>query len=150
MKLHHFPTVACMLMSTLFYGVHVQARDTHQMFNIETAINTDAAKGKLDTDVKLFFGEQKSPTISKKLGEWKTNKKTNAFGKSDQIACEWAFLSALLELQERAKKEGGNAVVNIKSNYKNEETSSATEYMCGAGAMVAGVALKGTVVILKK
>ena len=43
-------------------------------------------------------------------------------------------------------KEGGNAVVNIVSNYKNKETSSETEYMCGNGALMAGVALKGTVI----
>jgi uncharacterized protein YbjQ (UPF0145 family) len=54
----------------------------------------------------------------------------------------------VLELQERARKEGGNAVINIKSNYRNEERASATQYTCGAGAVIAGVALKGDVVTL--
>ena len=56
----------------------------------------------------------------------------------------------MLELQERAAKEGGNAVVEIKSNYKNSERSSETEYMCGNGAVMSGVALKGKVVKLAK
>ena len=36
-------------------------------------------------------------------------------------------------LQERAKREGGNAVINIKSVYKNENVENNTEYLCGAG-----------------
>jgi uncharacterized protein YbjQ (UPF0145 family) len=57
-------------------------------------------------------------------------------------------LSAVLELQERAVKEGGDAVVGIKSNWKNQETVSDTEYVCADGSLMSGVALKGTVVKL--
>jgi hypothetical protein len=88
--------------------------------------------------------------VAKAIGEWGTNKKTNAFGKSDKAACEWVFLSAILTMQERARSEGGDAIINIRSNYKNIETSSETEYMCGAGAVIAGVAFKGEVVKLAK
>src|SRR5262252_5676668 len=68
--------------------------------------------------------------------------------RSDLEACEWVFLSAVIALQERARKEGGNAVINIVSNYRNVVTSSETEYVCGAGGLMAGVALKGRVVNL--
>ncbi|POB08294.1 excinuclease, partial [Vibrio vulnificus] len=78
-----------------------------------------------------------------------TNKKTNAFNKTDEEACNWVFLSAMIVLKERAIKEGGNAVVDIKSNYKNNLTSSVDTFQCGAGTMVAGVALTGKVVKLK-
>ncbi|MGE5386495.1 MAG: excinuclease ABC subunit A [Betaproteobacteria bacterium] len=125
-----------------------QARDTHQMYPIADALATPAAQEKLDKGVKLYFAGQKTPKPAKTFGEWKTNKKTNGFNKGDKEACEWTFLSALLELQERAIKEGGNAVINIKSNYKSQETASPTEYMCGSGALMSGVALKGTVVKL--
>ena len=126
------------------------ARDSQNMYSLDDALNNPAAKQKMDPDVKLYFGKQGHPNVEKKIGEWGTNKKTNAFGKSDKKACEWAFLSAVLTMQARAKAEGGDAVINIRSNYKNIETSSETEYMCGAGAMVAGVALKGDVVKLAK
>ena len=116
------------------------------MYSIEEAMNTPAALEKLNKDIKLYFGKQKAPAAAKNLGEWKTNKKTNAFNKTDKEACEWTFLSAVLELQERAVKEGGDAVVNIVSNYKNQETISETEYMCGNGALMSGVAFKGTVI----
>ncbi|WP_431855377.1 hypothetical protein [Azospirillum sp.] len=129
-------------------GMPAQARDTRHMFPVDAALATAAAQEKLDKGVKLYFGKQKHPKAAKDFGEWATNKKTNAFNKSDREACEWAFLSAVLELQERARKQGGNAVINIKSNYKNTETVSDAEYMCGAGGLMAGVALKGTVVKL--
>ena len=35
------------------------------------------------------------------------------------------------------------------SNYKNEVRESATEFTCGAGAVIAGVALQGDVVTLR-
>jgi hypothetical protein len=41
-------------------------------------------------------------------------------------------------------------VINIKSVYKNDNVESASEYLCGAGTIMAGVALRGTVVTLKK
>lgn len=124
------------------------ARDDHNLYPLKDALNTPAAQQKLDKNVKLYFGNQRHPKVAKSLGEWRTNKKTNAFNKSDKEACEWVFLSAALELQERAVKEGGNAVINIKSNYKDRETTSDNQYTCGNGALMAGVALKGTVVRL--
>ena len=73
-----------------------------------------------------------------------TNKKTNAANKSDPEACMWVMLSALLELQEGAKKRGATAVVAIESYYKKVPFSSAKEYECHVGTFVAGVALRGT------
>lgn len=135
-------------LAALAASANTFARDDQRMHPLEDALTTEAARDKLDPSIKLFFGNQKHPRIAKDFGEWKTNKKTNGFNKSDKEACEWVFLSAVLELQERAQKEGGNAVINIKSNYKNNERSSETEYMCGSGALMSGVALKGTVVKL--
>lgn len=125
-------------------------RDEHHLYSIKEALSIPTADAKLDKGIHLYFGNQPHPDAAKTLGEWRTNKKTNAFNKSDKEACEWTFLSAVLELQERARKEGGDAVVNIKSNYKDKEHSSNSEYECGAGALMAGVALKGTVVKLGK
>ena len=59
------------------------------------------------------------------------------------------MLSALLEFRETAEKNGANAVTNLVSYYKKDAQSSDTDYECHAGAFVAGVALKGTVVKLK-
>ena len=66
--------------------------------------------------------------------------------KSDTTACQWVFLSAMKSLKVLAQRKGANAVINIKSNYKNNPTSSNTQFTCGAGATIAGVALIGDAV----
>jgi uncharacterized protein YbjQ (UPF0145 family) len=124
------------------------ARDTVANYPVEAALHSEP--GKVSDDIALYFAGQPHAAVTKSMGEFATNKKTNAFGKSDEAACQHVFLSAVIELQERARKEGGNAVINIKSNYKNEVRESATEFTCGAGAVIAGVALKGDVVTLRK
>jgi hypothetical protein len=126
---------------------HAFARDTVASYPVDAAIASEP--GKVTPDVALYFAGQSHPAVAQSYGEFATNKKTNAFGKSDLQACQHVFLSAVIELQERARKEGGNAVINIKSNYRNELTESATEFTCGAGAVIAGVALLGDVVTLK-
>ena len=126
----------------------VFARDTVDNYPIDAALHSEP--GKVSDDIGLYFAGQHHAAVVKSMGEFATNKKTNAFGKSDLEACQHVFLSAVIELQERARKEGGNAVINIKSNYKNELRESATEFTCGAGAVIAGVALTGDVVTLRK
>ena len=119
------------------------ARDTRLKLPIKDALETSDAKAKLGTEVKFVFGS--SPAGAKTFGTYTSNKKTNFANKSDKEGCEWAFLSAMISLKERALAEGGNAVVNIQSYYKKNEFTSATEYECAAGAFVGGVALRGTV-----
>ena len=55
----------------------------------------------------------------------------------------------MLALQKRAHSVGADAVVNIVSNYKNIENSSATEFECHEGNIMSGVALKREFVKLK-
>jgi uncharacterized protein YbjQ (UPF0145 family) len=147
----HFALISLMLLiiSTLCLTDLAQARDTLHNFNVNEALQIGRDTGAILDNVRVFFAGQGHPAVSKKYGEFKTNKKTNAFNKSDEKACQWAFFSALKTLQSRALKEGGNAVIDIKSNYKSQEFASSTEFQCGAGALMAGVALKGTVVKLK-
>lgn len=119
------------------------ARDDRLTFKIQTALSHVEAKQKLDPGIRLFFGKQAHPPIAADLGDDKANDKTRAFSRTDQDACDWAFLSAILKLQKRARSLQANAVVGITSVYKNEPFQSETEYQCGAGSMVAGVALAG-------
>ncbi len=136
-------TALVTVLAALIASSAVQARDDALMFPVQDVL--EEYKDRLDPDVTFYFGEQSYPEPSKKLGEFVTNKKTNAFNKSDEEACKWVMLSALLQLQDRAISEGGNAVVDIRSYYKKKEVSSETEYECHAGAFVAGVALIGRV-----
>lgn len=124
-------------------SVAAHARDTQHMLPIASALQVSDAQEKLDGSIKFFFGKQKTPKVLTRLGSDFSNRKTNAFGKSDEVACNWAFLSALVALEKRAKELGANAVVNIVSYYKKNEVSSPTEFECHAGGIMAGVALKG-------
>jgi uncharacterized protein YbjQ (UPF0145 family) len=135
---------------SLFLSMVAAARDTVLPYPVADALNSEQAKAKLGTSVKFYFGDQAYGTVEKKLSEYRTNRKTNAFNKSDKEACEWVFLSAMLALRDRALQEGADAVVNIRSNYRNNLTSSNDTYQCGSGALVAGVALVGDLVKLKQ
>ena len=126
------------------------ARDTKYILPIAPALATKDASERLEGSVKFFFGKQEYPKIVTKLGTDVSNRKTNAVGKSDERACNWAFLSAMIALERRAKQLGANAVVNIVSYYKKVEMSSTTDFECHAGAVIAGVALKGDFVKIEE
>jgi len=133
----------------LIYMNTSMARDDIGNWPFKEAIERGINEGVLDGSVTFYLDGNPHPKIVKNHGEYRSNKKTNAVGKSDQKACQWALLSALKSFQQRAQSLGANAVVNIKSNYKNNTYSHPTEYQCGAGAIMAGVALKADVVKLE-
>ena len=139
-------TAGLVSLALLMSAAH--ARDERLKMPIKDAMESAEAKEKLGTEVKFFFGAQKYPKPTQTLGTFPTNKKTNFANKSDAEGCKIAFLSAMIALKDRALREGGNAVVNIQSNYKDAKFESETEYECGAGKILGGVALRGTVVKL--
>jgi len=136
--------------ATLVLSINTaEARNDLQDFSIQEALSTPEAKQKIDTNIRLYFGNKKHPKYQRSFGKFSTSKKTNAFNKSDKLACEWAFLSAIIQMQRKAKSLGANAIVNIKSNYNRTETSSRKTFKCAAGNILAGVALKGTFIKTK-
>lgn len=137
-----------LLLSLLLIPSSVYARDDIGSYSIKEALDLEQSKEELGNDIKFFFGNQAHGKILKNYGVVRTNKKTSAFGRSDLDACQWVFLSAMITLRDSALTEGANAVINIKSYYRNDLTSSEDTFQCGAGAFVAGVALVGTVVTL--
>jgi uncharacterized protein YbjQ (UPF0145 family) len=101
---------------------------------------------RLDKSIHYYFGSSSHPSVDRTFGEYVTNQKTNALGKTDARACHWVFLSAMLELEKRAHNLGANAVININSYYKKEIVSNPDEVECHTGFLIAGIALKGTFV----
>lgn len=139
-----------LLLASMLIVSSTFARDDIGDYSVKETLALEQSKSKLGDEVSFYFGNQKHPGVQKNFGEVATNKKTNAFGKSDKEACQWVFLSAMISLKERALREGGNAVINIKSNYRNDLTTSNDTFKCGAGAIMAGVALVGEVVLISK
>src|SRR5690606_33086689 len=119
------------------------ARDERLKMPLAAAMESEEAKQKLGSEIKFFFGAQASPQPARTFGTFTSNKKTNFANKSDEEGCKIAFLSAMISLRDRALREGGDAVVNIHSVYKNVPFKSETEYECGAGKIMGGVALRG-------
>ena len=129
-----------MLLLASMPGVtHATDKVVHFAFN--NAVVAATQSGKLDGSVKFYLADIKpdgQPTVLKTIT---VEKKTNAFGKQDQVSCDWALQSALISLQEDAKEVGANAVVDIISDYDNEYRDN-EKYECHVGFLMSGVVLK--------
>lgn len=119
-------------------------RDTVHYYSISDALNSSEAKTALNPKVQLYFGKAAPGKVV--VPNALTNKKTNAANKTDEASCQWAFISAVKQLQERAEKEGATKVGNIVSFYKKRAYQSTSQYECHAGNLMSGVALKGQIV----
>jgi len=80
------------------------------------------------------------------IGTTESRRPTNGIGKSDEAACQWALLSALLAIKADAQARGGSAVVNLRSFATGQEFVSTTEYQCISGATNSRVYIRGTIV----
>ncbi len=145
MKLKNW-TLAALLLAAV--PTLSQARDTTLYPDFQAAVQEATNAGRLDGSVKFYLAGQPVKASVIKSGVT-TSQKTNAFNKSDEGACSWALQSALIRFQNAAKAAGANAVVNIASNYKNIERKDSKTYECHAGAIMAGVALKGDLANVK-
>ncbi len=126
------------------------AKDDVLMLPIAAALDANDARSRLGDDIKFYFGDQPTPKVQSKITTDKTSQRTNGFNKTPAEACNWVFLSSMLALKKKAEQVGANAVVNIVSNYNNNEKSSQTEFECHDGAIMSGVALKGDFVKIGK
>ena len=142
--------VAALLTVSLTASFSASAEDKMIKFPIAGAMAANDAQQRLGDTVKFYFADQQTPKVASKITSDKTSQLTNGFGKSSEKACNWVFLSAMLALQKRATEVGADAVVNIVSNFRDQEFASQTEYECADGAIMAGVALKGDFVKLAK
>ena len=139
----------CVLGLGVFVASEALARNTFVDLDVAEARAQGAGRENL-LAVPVFMAGEKRPATSQELGTFTANRSTNAFNKSDRAACQIAFLSALIVLQNRALLEGGDAVVDVRSVTRGNLLESATQFRCVAGNVVAVVALEGLVVKLKK
>lgn len=121
-----------------------------EKYSIQDTLSLLYAKASLGDNVKLYFGNQPHKKVVKDFGIVRTMKRTNGVGKSDMEACQRSFVSGLVALQHEATKRGGNAVINIKTIWKNQVSESADTFECGAGTLMAGMTVTGTVVQIEE
>ena len=140
---------AALFVSLSLCATSVQARDTTHYFPIHEALEEARAQG-LDTDIRLYFGNQKHPPVRSTIYTGITsNKKTSSANKTDQAACNRAMQSALIALQQAARNRGGNAVINIASYYNRRVYRSNSQFECHSGNIMSGVVLRGDIVRLR-
>lgn len=121
------------------------ARNTVVDIPLNDVLSMPEAKEKLDGSVRFYLAGQDAPKISSPMGEVISNHKTESIAKEDDTAaCRWVILTALIDLQRVAKRHGADAVVDIVSYYKKNETKSDSTIRCHAGGLIAGATLKGT------
>ena len=133
----------------ILFSALASARDEYNRYSIEEAMSTSEAKEILNPGYTFSFGSQSHGPVKTSHGQFTSNKKTRAFGKSEKFACQWAFLSAMASFQSRISQQGGNAVINIRSYYKKRDFRSNVEFECGNGSIMAGVTMIGEVVTLE-
>lgn len=137
MKIIMSMALAAVLSATSFAS---QAEDKMGRHAIAPALALKGTRDSLDPDVRLSFGSNPGGRV---IGTYNSNKRARG---TDVNACNMAFLSAVIALQQKALREGGNAVVNIHSYYKNKKFSSSKEFECANGRAMSAVTLRGTVV----
>ncbi len=140
--------VAVLAISGFDLGAAYASDDIHILPLADALASPDAQKA-LDGSVTFYFGNSHHPKALQTLGEFVSNKKSNAFGKKDTSSCQRALASALVAFQKRSKALGGDAVVNIRSYYDKKEVSYDNEFECHSGFLMSGVTLKGEIVKLK-
>lgn len=146
--MHPYRAVFAISLSALLLASPAGARSTFHDLSVQEARESEKGKEKL-LQVPFYMAGQKHEAVARDYGVFTANRRTNAFGKTDEDACRIAFLSAVIALQSRAQQMGGNAVVDIKSITKHNDLTSASKYRCAAGGVVANVVLTGRVVKLK-
>jgi hypothetical protein len=141
-------SVAMPLVATLLFPLASQARDTVHHLDFQSVVDAAIKDGQLDGTVKFYLKGQKHGAVKQTFPEAVSNKKTNAFNKSDEDACNWTLRSVLIAFQENAKKHGANAVIDLVSYYKKKPYASATQFECHAGNIMSGVTMKGRAAIV--
>jgi len=133
------------LIFSVLVATRAYSRDDKYVLPIKAALDSAEPRQKPDGSVKFFFGKESAPAIASRLGSVKPHGKARTRRSDDIEACNVAFLAALMDFEQRAKK--ANAVVNIVSYYKNVEMASATEFECHAGAAAHAI-LRGDLIKL--
>ncbi len=134
---------------TILFTSSAIARNTKVELSVKTAV-TEGEMSENLLDVPYFMKGQKHPKVKKSFSTVKSNQKGRAFGRSDEEACQVAFINSLLSLQKRAQSEDADAIINIISVTRNNKFESATKFQCVAGTFVSHVALKGELVKFAK
>jgi hypothetical protein len=124
------------------------AKDEQRLFDIAFVMGAPEARERFDETIRFYWSGQAAPAPLQTFKIHTSERKTFSPTRTEREACDQSFVEALAALRDAARAAGANAVVEIKSLYKNREFRSPTEYECRLGYFAAGVTLEGTLVKL--
>jgi len=125
------------------------ARDEQRLYAIADALATPMGRDRFDDTIRFFWAEQDTPAAQQSFSIHTAERKTFLPTRTELEACDQSFIEALASLRDAARKIGADAVVGIKSLYKNREFRSATQYECRLSYFSASVTLEGRLVKLQ-
>lgn len=134
--------LATLLAGALSSATVARAADVVVMMPVEEGLNQYRAQ--LGDSVRFYFGRTPPPKVLERIAPITINKRTNAFKRTNEV-CHRAFLSALLALQDRARKLNANAVITISSYFNQVEVWSDSQFECHRSELMAGVGLQGVI-----
>ena len=108
--------------------------------NGRAVLASEEAKSALNSSVPVSFGGG-GHTVRANLI---TRQAANAANKSDEAACERAFINAAHKFQETAQARGGSRVSNFHSYY-NRQVLRGGQYDCEVGTFHARVVMRGDI-----
>jgi uncharacterized protein YbjQ (UPF0145 family) len=126
-----------------------QRQDAVNVFPVG-AVRDDPEFAGQTSDIRFYFAGERHPGIVRRVqNNATTSQRARKAGRAADWACNRALMNALIRLGDAARSSGANAVINIRSNWDNRPYANGSEYECGIGRMMAGVALKGDIVTLR-
>lgn len=135
------------VMAVVLLPLAAQADSDMKEFPISDALNSPAAKDKVDRAI-LFFADEYSGSETVTENVLAGPRVQKARGKKVKESCNEAFVEALVSLQAQAAVKKATAVVNIHSYIPipfvpDMPFVSNTEYICEVGRKMVRVILKG-------
>ncbi len=114
-------------------------------------LGSDQFKAGLGNDVAFFFIGADKPAVKKQMEETLLDKRTTLSLGTQEANCRRVLLAVFRDLQVRARRKGGDAVVNLVSFYRQHYTADSTMIECHSGRdVMAHIILRGNIAQLDK
>lgn len=140
----------CLALAACALPHAADARDDQRLFDLATVLGSAESRDRFDDTVRFFWSGENAPAPEQAFAIHTSERRTFLPTRTEREACDQSFIEALAALRDAAKKAGGDAVVEIKSLYKNREFRSATQYECRLSYFAATVTLEGRLVRLSR
>lgn len=140
----------CLYLVACALSPAAHARDDQRLFDLATVLASAESRDRFDDTVRFFWSGENAPAPEQAFAIHTSERRTFLPTRTEREACDQSFIEALAALRDAAKVAGADAVVEIKSLYKNREFRSATQYECRLSYFAATVTLEGRLVRLSR